>query len=152
MRRGIWALVAVTAVAAATGVTYAVADGGGRSAPSVNWVPPTSLSTASFTKVDSRSNCKGQWIVMYANGTPARACGVIAYINPSPGIYEIEFKKSIANCAPQVTVGNNQNNEPYDGVPGYFGPVNDPRVEGVTVFWQPTLTYYDGDFTLVETC
>ena len=153
MRRRIWAIVAVAAVAAAIGVTYAVADGGGPPAPSVNWAPPAA-SIASFTKYSGpRSSCKGQWIVMNQNGTAARACGVTAYINTSPGIYEIQFKKPVVNCAPQVTVGNNTDAQPFDGVPGYFGPVSgDPRVEGVTVYWQPTTTYYNGDFTLVETC
>ena len=63
------------------------------------------------------------------------------------------FSKSVGKCAIQVTVGNNDDSEPYDGVPGYsYLGGTSTHVVVATVFWQPTQDYYDGDFTIVASC
>ena len=88
-----------------------------------------------------------------ADGDVVTSRGVDEVDHFDDGIYGVFFSKNIGKCTIQVTVGNNGDNEPYDGVPGYsYAGGSNPNLVVATVFWQPTQVYYDGDFTIVATC
>jgi hypothetical protein len=151
------AIALAVAVAAAVGATYALAgsSGGGPGPRKPIQLPAKPERVVKITggPKANESKSKVYFAVVNANGDVVASRGVDEVDHFADGIYGILFSNNVGKCALQVTVGNNGDSEPYDGVPGYsYDGGKKTNVVVATVFWQPTQEYYDGDFTIVATC
>jgi len=156
MRNRLWlSVLAVALVAGAAGTTYALA-GSSSGPPGVPHHPfnvPSSPTIVSRPPNGPTPACtSSMWAAVESDGTIVRSCGVTGVAHVTDGEYIVYFKKKVDKCAPEVTIGNNADLEPYDGVPGYFSKPDGSMSVGVTSYWQPTDTYYDADFTIVLAC